>query len=99
MESPCFFEEMTQNMPIKVGAGAALYALPAFLPSTRPFYPALARGMGSVVVHVGVLDDNRRLRTRRDMLVFLVLVLGAVCAIVAWEARQEMYLALRSWDG
>ncbi|KAJ5762509.1 uncharacterized protein N7511_005891 [Penicillium nucicola] len=72
---------------IKVGAGAALYALPAFLPSTRPFYTHW-RGEWGLLSYMLVCSMTIGASNTTGYARFLGTCLGAVCAIVAWEATS-----------
>ncbi|EPS31234.1 hypothetical protein PDE_06189 [Penicillium oxalicum 114-2] len=68
---------------IKVGAGAALYALPAFLPSTRPFYQHW-RGEWGLLSYMLVCSMYVGSSNTVGSARFLGTCLGAVLAIVAW---------------
>ncbi|OQD87462.1 hypothetical protein PENANT_c005G03642 [Penicillium antarcticum] len=72
---------------IKVGAGAALYALPAFLPSTRPFYTHW-RGEWGLLSYMLVCSMTIGASNTTGYARFLGTCLGAVCAIVAWEVTS-----------
>ncbi|KAJ6029642.1 uncharacterized protein N7446_011007 [Penicillium canescens] len=72
---------------IKVGAGAALYALPAFLPSTRPFYTHW-RGEWGLLSYMLVCSMTIGASNTTGYSRFLGTCLGAVCAIVAWEVTS-----------
>ncbi|KAJ5142104.1 Ubiquitin-like modifier-activating enzyme atg7 [Penicillium atrosanguineum] len=68
---------------IKVGAGAALYALPAFLPSTRPFYQHW-RGEWGLLSYMLVCSMTIGASNTTGYARFLGTCLGALCAILAW---------------
>ncbi|CAI7605845.1 unnamed protein product [Penicillium bialowiezense] len=69
---------------IKVGAGAAIYALPAFLPSTRPFYGHW-RGEWGLLSYMLVCSMTIGASNTTGYARFLGTCLGAVCAIAAWH--------------
>ncbi|KAJ5545129.1 Brefeldin A-sensitivity protein 4 [Penicillium sp. DV-2018c] len=83
---------------IKVGAGAALYALPAFLPSTRPFY-AHWRGEWGLLSYMLVCSMTIGASNTTGYARFLGTCLGAVCAILAWDVTSgNVYsLAFLGW--
>ncbi|KAJ5138914.1 Brefeldin A-sensitivity protein 4 [Penicillium bovifimosum] len=83
---------------IKVGAGAALYALPAFLPSTRPFY-AHWRGEWGLLSYMLVCSMTIGASNTTGYARFLGTCLGAVAAILAWNvtAGNVYGLAFLGW--
>ncbi|KAJ5169325.1 Brefeldin A-sensitivity protein 4 [Penicillium coprophilum] len=83
---------------IKVGAGAAIYALPAFLPSTRPFYGRW-RGEWGLLSYMLVCSMTIGASNTTGYARFLGTCLGAVAAIVAWKitAGNVFGLAFLGW--
>lgn len=83
---------------IKVGAGAALYALPAFLPSTRPFYQHW-RGEWGLLSYMLVCSMTIGASNTTGYARFLGTCLGAVCAILAWYSTggNVFGLAFLGW--
>ncbi|KAJ6113756.1 Transcriptional coactivator SAGA-type complex Ada1/Tada1 [Penicillium sp. IBT 18751x] len=83
---------------IKVGAGAALYALPAFLPSTRPFYQHW-RGEWGLLSYMLVCSMTIGASNTTGYARFLGTCLGALCAISAWYVtRGNVFgLAFLGW--
>ncbi|CAI7585830.1 unnamed protein product [Penicillium manginii] len=78
-----FFRRDDTKYAIKVGAGAALYAMPAFLPSTRPFYTHW-RGEWGLLSYMLVCSMTIGASNTTGYARFFGTCLGAVCAIVAW---------------
>lgn len=78
-----FFRRDDTKYAIKVGAGAALYALPAFLPSTRPFYQHW-RGEWGLLSYMLVCSMTIGASNTTGYARFLGTCLGALCAISAW---------------
>ncbi|KAI9812601.1 MAG: hypothetical protein M1827_004590 [Pycnora praestabilis] len=78
---------------IKVGAGAALFALPSFVPATRSFYSHW-RGEWGLLSYMLVcsmtIGDSNNVGYHR----FLGTCIGAVFAIVAWIVSQGNPYAL-----
>ncbi|KAB8263752.1 transcriptional regulator of RNA polII, SAGA, subunit-domain-containing protein [Aspergillus pseudonomiae] len=68
---------------IKVGTGAALYALPSFLPSTRPFYSHW-RGEWGLLSYMLVCSMTIGASNTTGYARFLGTCLGALCAVVSW---------------
>ena len=83
---------------IKVGAGAALYALPSFLASTRPLYQHW-RGEWGLLSYMLVCSMTIGASNTTGFARFAGTCIGAVCAIVAWMASQgnPYALALFGW--
>lgn len=89
-----FFRELYRNMAflryddtkfaIKVGFGAALYALPAFIPQTRPVYSHL-RGEWGLLSYMLVCSMTVGASNTTGYSRILGTALGAVLACVAWE--------------
>ena len=78
---------------IKVGAGAALYALPSFLASTRPIYQHW-RGEWGLLSYMLVCSMTIGASNTTGFARFAGTCIGAVCAIVAWIASQGNPYAL-----
>ncbi|KAL8981937.1 MAG: hypothetical protein Q9177_005427, partial [Variospora cf. flavescens] len=78
---------------IKVGAGAALYALPSFLRSTRPTYQKF-RGEWGLLSYMLVCSMTIGASNTTGYARFFGTCLGAVCAIVSWELSGENPYAL-----
>lgn len=83
---------------IKVGAGAALYALPAFLPSARPFYQHW-RGEWGLLSYMLVCSMTIGASNTTGYARFLGTCLGALCAILAWYSTggNVFGLAFLGW--
>ena len=92
------FRRDDTKFAIKVGFGAALYALPSFLVSTRPFYAhyRLEWGLLSYML-VCSMTIGASNTTGFDR--FLGTCIGAVCAIVAWiiSRGNGFILAFLGW--
>ncbi|KAJ5934569.1 Transcriptional coactivator SAGA-type complex Ada1/Tada1 [Penicillium verhagenii] len=93
-----FFRRDDTKYAIKVGAGAALYALPAFLPSTRPFYQHW-RGEWGLLSYMLVCSMTIGASNTTGYARFLGTCLGAACAISAWYmTRGNVFgLAFFGW--
>ncbi len=87
------FRRDDTKFAIKVGAGAALYALPSFLPSTRPFYQNW-RGEWGLLSYMLVCSMTIGASNTTGFARFLGTCIGAVCAIVAWIISQGNPFAL-----
>ena len=83
---------------IKVGIGAALYALPSFLESTRPFYQHW-RGEWGLLSYMLVCSMTIGASNTTGFARFFGTCLGALCAIVTWIASQgnAFILAFFGW--
>jgi hypothetical protein len=83
---------------LKVGTGAALYALPSFLKSTRPFY-AHWRGEWGLLSYMLVCSMTIGASNTTGYARFLGTSLGAICAVTAWHAvgANVFALALVGW--
>jgi hypothetical protein len=77
------FRREDTKFAIKVGTGAALYALPAFLESTRPFYSHW-RGEWGLLSYMLVCSMTIGASNTTGYSRFLGTCLGAICAITAW---------------
>ncbi|KAL1311552.1 hypothetical protein AAFC00_001671 [Neodothiora populina] len=73
---------------VKVGVGAALFALPSFLAVTRPFFSHW-RGEWGLVSYMVVCSMTIGASNTTGFERFLGTALGAVFAIVAWIAADE----------
>lgn len=93
-----FFRRDDTKYAIKVGTGAALYALPAFLPATRPFYQSW-RGEWGLLSYMLVCSMTIGASNTTGWARFLGTCLGAVCAILAWysTAGNVIGLAFVGW--
>ena len=70
---------------IKVGIGAALYALPSFSAATRPLYQHW-RGEWGLLSYMLVCSMTIGASNTTGWSRFLGTCIGAVCAIVSWTA-------------
>jgi uncharacterized membrane protein YgaE (UPF0421/DUF939 family) len=93
----CFRRDDTRYA-IKVGAGAALYALPAFLPSTRPFYQHW-RGEWGLLSYMLVCSMTIGASNTTGYARFLGTCLGAALAILSWyiSSGNAFALAIFGW--
>ncbi|KAI9368946.1 transcriptional regulator of RNA polII, SAGA, subunit-domain-containing protein [Aspergillus egyptiacus] len=78
------FRRDDTRFAIKVGAGAALYALPSFIPSTRPFYSHW-RGEWGLLSYMLVCSMTIGSSNTTGYARFFGTCLGAVCAILSWH--------------
>ncbi|KAL8728318.1 MAG: hypothetical protein Q9166_005461 [cf. Caloplaca sp. 2 TL-2023] len=90
------FRRDDTKFAIKVGAGAALYALPSFLSATRPFYQHF-RGEWGLLSYMLVCSMTIGASNTTGYARFLGTCLGAVCAIVAWTLSGENPFALAAF--
>ncbi|KAL9036143.1 MAG: hypothetical protein Q9180_004469 [Flavoplaca navasiana] len=90
------FRRDDTKFAIKVGAGAALYALPSFLSATRPFYQRF-RGEWGLLSYMLVCSMTIGASNTTGYARFLGTCIGAVCAIVAWELSGENPFALATF--
>lgn len=83
---------------VKVGAGAALYALPSFLRTTRPMYSHW-RGEWGLLSYMLVCSMTIGASNTTGFARFLGTALGALCAIAAWYVTQAnvVGLAVLGW--
>lgn len=77
------FRRDDTKFAIKVGTGAALYALPSFLTSTRPFYSHW-RGEWGLLSYMLVCSMTIGASNTTGFARFLGTCLGALCAIFSW---------------
>ena len=78
---------------IKVGIGAALYALPSFLASTRSFYQHW-RGEWGLLSYMLVCSMTKGSSNTTGLARALGTCIGAACAVLAWIVAQENPFAL-----
>ena len=92
------FRRDDTKFAIKVGAGAALYALPSFLVSTRSFYQHW-RGEWGLLSYMLVCSMTIGASNTTGFDRFLGTCIGAICAIVAWTASNgnAFVLAFFGW--
>jgi uncharacterized membrane protein YgaE (UPF0421/DUF939 family) len=88
-----FFRRDDIKFAIKVSFGAMLYALPSFIPSTRPFYSRW-RGEWGLLSYMLVCSMIIGASNTTGYSRILGTVLGAVMAIVAWEISNQHPVAL-----
>ena len=93
-----FFRREDIKFAIKVGTGAALYALPSFVPATRPIYQHW-RGEWGLLSYMLVCSMTIGASNTTGFARFLGTCIGAVCAIVAWIISQgnPFILAALGW--
>ncbi|KAB8204594.1 WD40 repeat-like protein [Aspergillus parasiticus] len=89
------FRRDDTKFAIKVGTGAALYALPSFLPSTRPFYSHW-RGEWGLLSYMLVCSMTIGASNTTGYARFLGTCLGALCAVVSWYATGGNVFGLAS---
>ncbi|KAI9675611.1 MAG: hypothetical protein M1817_000977 [Caeruleum heppii] len=92
------FQRDDVRFAIKVGVGAALYALPSFVASTRPFYSRW-RGEWGLLSYMLVCSMTIGSSNTTGFARFVGTCMGAVVAILAWIATQgNVYgLAIIGW--
>ncbi len=83
---------------VKVGIGAALYALPSFLAATRAFYQHW-RGEWGLLSYMLVCAMTIGASNTTGFARFFGTCIGAVCAIVSWIASRgnAVLLAFFGW--
>ncbi|KAI9732871.1 MAG: hypothetical protein M1834_003811 [Cirrosporium novae-zelandiae] len=81
---------------IKVGVGAALYALPSFLGSTRPFYQHW-RGEWGLLSYMLVCSMTIGASNTTGYSRFIGTCIGALCAILSWTICDENPFALAAF--
>ncbi|KAM0802728.1 Fusaric acid resistance protein-like-domain-containing protein [Usnea florida] len=83
---------------VKVGIGAALYALPSFLAATRPLYQHW-RGEWGLLSYMLVCAMTIGASNTTGFARFFGTCIGAVCAIVSWivSAGNAVLLAFFGW--
>lgn len=82
-----FFRRDDIKFAIKVGTGAALFALPSFLASSRPVYQHW-RGEWGLLSYMLVCAMTLGASNTTGLARFFGTCLGAVCAVVAWVVSQ-----------
>ncbi|KAL4896290.1 WD40 repeat-like protein [Aspergillus ambiguus] len=87
------FRREDTKFAIKVGTGAALFALPSFLTSTRPFYSHW-RGEWGLLSYMLVCSMTIGASNTTGYARFLGTCLGAVCAIISWYVTDGNVFAL-----
>lgn len=93
------FRRDDTKFAIKVGAGAALYALPSFLSSTRSAYQHF-RGEWGLLSYMLVCSMTIGASNTTGYARFLGTCIGAVCAIIAWvisDGGNPIVLAAIGW--
>lgn len=92
------FRRDDTKFAIKVGVGAALYAMPSFIVATRPLY-AQWRGEWGLLSYMLVCSMTIGASNTTGYSRFLGTCLGAICAVVAWDVSQAnpCLLAFFGW--
>jgi Fusaric acid resistance protein-like len=92
------FRRDDTKFAIKVGAGAALYAMPSFIVATRSFY-AQWRGEWGLLSYMLVCSMTIGASNTTGYSRFLGTCLGAICAIAAWDVSNAnpYLLAFLGW--
>ena len=88
-----FFRRDDIKYAIKVGAGAAIYALPSFLMGTRPLY-AHWRGEWGLLSYMLVCSMTIGASNTTGLSRALGTCIGAICAMIAWVASQGNVFAM-----
>lgn len=93
-----FFRRDDVKFAIKVGIGAALYALPSFLAATRPIYQHW-RGEWGLLSYMLVCSMTIGASNTTGFARFSGTCIGAVCAIVSWIVSRgnAVVLAFFGW--
>ena len=91
-----FLRRDDTKFAIKVGVGAALYALPSFLVSTRPIYQHF-RGEWGLLSYMLVCSMTIGASNTTSYARFFGTCVGAVCAICAWLASRGNVFALAAF--
>lgn len=90
------FRRDDTKFAIKVGAGAALYALPSFVAASRPIYQHW-RGEWGLLSYMLVCSMTIGASNTTGFARFIGTCLGAICAIAAWVASQGNPYALATF--
>ena len=90
------FRRDDTKFAIKVGVGAALYALPSFLVSTRPFYQRW-RGEWGLLSYMLVCAMTIGASNTTGYARFGGTCIGGFCAVVAWFISQGNVFALAAF--
>ncbi|KAH8434764.1 FUSC family protein [Aspergillus melleus] len=88
-----WFRRDEVKFAIKVGTGAALYALPSFLPPVRPVYSHW-RGEWGLLSYMLVCSMTIGASNTTGYARFFGTCLGAVCAILSWYVSTGNVFAL-----
>ena len=86
-KSLAVFRRDDTKFAIKVGVGAAIYAMPSFIVATRPLY-AQWRGEWGLLSYMLVCSMTIGASNTTGYSRFLGTCLGAVCAIAAWDVSN-----------
>ena len=78
-----FFRRDDIKFAVKVGIGAALYALPAYLPETRPFYQKW-RGEWGLLSYILVCTMTLGASNTTGLARIIGTIMGAVLAVISW---------------
>lgn len=81
---------------IKVGVGAALYALPAFLPSSRPFFTHW-RGEWGLISYMVVCSMTIGASNTTGANRFMGTLMGAFLAVLAWIISSDGHGNANPW--
>jgi Fusaric acid resistance protein-like/Aromatic acid exporter family member 2 len=97
-DAMAIFRRDDTKFAIKVGVGAALYAMFSFIVATRPFY-AQWRGEWGLLSYMLVCSMTIGASNTTGYSRFLGTCLGAVCAIAAWDISHAnpYVLAFLGW--
>ncbi|KAJ9635587.1 hypothetical protein H2204_005761 [Knufia peltigerae] len=87
-DASAYFRREDVKFSVKVAVGAVLYALPSFLPSTRPIYSHW-RGEWGLLSYMLVCSMTIGASNTTGYSRILGTCLGAVLAIVAWEVSDD----------
>lgn len=90
------FRRDDTKFAVKVGAGAALYALPSFIAASRPIYQHW-RGEWGLLSYMLVCSMTIGASNTTGFARFIGTCLGAICAIAAWVASQGNPYALATF--
>lgn len=90
------FRRDDTKFAVKVGAGAALYALPSFISSTRPTYQHF-RGEWGLLSYMLVCSMTIGASNTTGFARFFGTCLGAICAVVAWTLSGDNPFALAAF--
>ncbi|KAJ5512753.1 hypothetical protein N7463_002305 [Penicillium fimorum] len=88
-----FFRADEVKFALKVGIGAAIYALPAFISWTRPFY-LFWRGEWGLLSYMLVCSMTIGASNTTGFARFIGTCLGALCSIAAWYLVGERAIGL-----
>ena len=81
---------------MKVGIGAAIYALPSFIASTRPFYSHW-RGEWGLLSYMLVCSQHVGSSNTTSFARFIGTAIGAVAAIAGWTMTQGNVFAVAAF--